>query len=258
MSLQFEKFKALHRSSNLFVLPNAWNAKSASVFQEKKFPAIGTSSAAVASSLGYEDGEKMPFSDYLFVINRMVSSVQIPLSVDMEMGYGSSAEEIYTNMLKLSDIGVAGVNIEDSMIDGSGRVLKEAEIFAKTIEHVRNKLASKNINLFINIRCDTYMLNVKDKQRETNRRLKVYEAAGADGIFLPCIYAEDDIAEAVSNTKLPLNVMCMPGLPDFELLSKLGVKRASMGPFLFNRVYDNVDQLSQAIAVSGSFSPLLL
>ncbi|HEV8283887.1 MAG TPA: isocitrate lyase/phosphoenolpyruvate mutase family protein [Chitinophagaceae bacterium] len=257
MSTTFKKFKDLHESAELFVLPNAWNAKSALVFQEKKFPAIGTSSAAVANSLGYEDGEEMPFNDYLFVINRILSSIQIPLSVDVEMGYGTSDEEIFANILNLAELGVAGINIEDSTIHKSGRVLKDAKSFAKTIEYVKNKLVSKSLNLFINIRCDTFILNVKNKQQETSNRLRIYEATGADGIFLPCICTEDDIAEAVSNTKLPLNVMCIPGLPHFEILNKLGVKRVSMGPFLFNKIYDNAGQLSQAIIANKSFSPIL-
>lgn len=243
----FETFRDLHRSAGLFVLPNVWNARSALFFQGKGIPAIATSSAAVASSLGYEDGERMPFNDYLFITRRILSSVQIPLSVDIEMGYGTSDEEIYANLLRLIDLGVAGINIEDSTIDGSGRVLKEARLFARTVENIKNKLVSENLNLFVNVRCDTFILDVKNKQQETRRRLMVYEAAGADGIFLPCICAEDDIAEAVSHTKLPLNVMYMPGLPGFEILNKLGVKRVSMGPFLFNRIYDNMEQVFEKI-----------
>jgi 2-methylisocitrate lyase-like PEP mutase family enzyme len=257
MTSTFKQFKDLHQSSGLFVLPNVWDAKSAKLFLEEKFPAIATSSAAVANSLGYEDGEEMPFNDYLFVIKRILASVQIPLSVDIEMGYGTSDEEIYTNIRKLIDLGVVGINIEDSTVNKPGRVLKDANVFAKTIENIKNKLVSKNLNLFINIRCDTFILNVKNKQQETNNRLKIYEATGADGIFLPCICTEEDIAEAVRNTKLPLNVMCIPGLPGFEILNKLGVKRVSMGPFLFNKIYDNIAQLSQAIIANKSFSPIL-
>lgn len=257
MQSKFETFRGLHQSAELFVLPNVWNVKSAVFFQEKKIPAIATSSAAVASSLGYEDGEEMPFSDYLFVINRILSSVQIPLSVDMEMGYGKSEEEIYANILRLIELGVAGINIEDSASEESGRVLKDAKLFAKMIENIKNRLVLANLNLFINIRCDTFILDVKDKQHETRRRLMVYEAAGADGIFLPCIYAEEDIAEAVTHTKLPLNVMCIPGLPGFETLNELGVKRVSMGPFLFTRTYDNMGQLFQEVIAGKSFSPLL-
>jgi 2-methylisocitrate lyase-like PEP mutase family enzyme len=257
MSTKFKTFKNLHEGNGLFILPNAWNAKSALLFQEKNFPAIATSSAAVANSLGYEDGEKMPFADYLFVIKRILASVQVPVTVDMEMGYGRSDEEILTNILRLIELGVAGINIEDSIIDKTNRVLNDAPVFAKTIEYIKNKLASKNSALFINVRCDTFILNVENKLEETLHRLKMYEATGADGIFLPCISKETDIAEVVGHTKLPVNVMCIPGLPDFETLNKLGVKRASMGPFLFNKVYAEAAKLSEVITSNKNFSPIL-
>jgi len=133
MSQKFKEFKKLHQSDVLFVLPNVWNAKSAKLFQEVKFPAIATSSMAVANSIGYEDGEEMPFNDYLFVIKRILSSVQIPLSVDMEMGYGKQDEQISSNIQMLTDLGVVGINIEDSSISKSGRTLKDAKIFSSTI-----------------------------------------------------------------------------------------------------------------------------
>ncbi|AXY76358.1 isocitrate lyase/phosphoenolpyruvate mutase family protein [Paraflavitalea soli] len=257
MSSSFNQFNSLHTSPDLFVLPNVWNAKSAIRFQENHFPAVATSSAAVANSLGYQDGEDMPFSDYLFIIRRIISSVKIPLSVDIEMGYGKSREAIYNNIRQLIDLGVAGINIEDSLIQGSGRVLGDADAFAQTIAHIRNGLAIQNARLFINVRCDTFLLNIDNKVQESIRRLALYEASGADGIFLPCITRETDIAEVVSHTKLPLNVMCIPRLPDFDALQQLGVKRVSMGPFLFNKAYGSIDSLSQAIAKSNSFAPIL-
>jgi 2-methylisocitrate lyase-like PEP mutase family enzyme len=257
MYSSFETFKALHHSPELFLLPNAWDAKSAALFQEKKFSAIATSSAAVAGSLGYGDGEQMPFYDYMFVIKRIMAAVQVPVTIDMEMGYGKTDEEIASNVLRLADIGIAGINIEDSSIETAGRILKDAKTFANTVEHIKNRLASKKQGLFVNIRCDTYILNVPNKQQETKRRLKIYEATGADGIFLPCITSEDDIADATNNTALPLNVMCIPGLPAFDALRRLGVKRVSMGPFMFHKVYNQVNVLSDAIATSNSISPIL-
>jgi len=257
MSSNFQKFKQLHQQSDLLVLPNAWNAKSASIFEEKQFPAVATSSAAVAESLGYRDGEGMPFMDYLFIINRIVSAIRVPLTVDIEMGYGKTNAEVYTNILKLVELGVAGINIEDSIINQSKRTLKDTKTFGSTIEYIKNRLETEQLQLFINIRCDTYLLNIEKKREETIKRLKVYETTGADGIFLPCISKENDIVEAVNNTKLPVSVMCIPGLPGFAALNKLGVKRVSMGPFMFNKIYDNIGRLSETIDTSKNFSSIL-
>jgi len=257
MSANFEKFKALHQAKELFVLPNAWDAKSATLFQENHFQAVGTSSAAVAASLGYQDGENMSFSEYLFVIQRILASVKIPVTIDIEMGYGKTKEQILGNIVRLTDLGVVGINIEDSIIRDSKRSLQNAKDFATVIEYIKNKLASANRSLFINLRCDTYILNVPDRAKETTQRLRVYEAAGADGIFLPFIHEEKDIALAVSNTNLPVNVMCVPDLPDFKTLQELGVKRVSMGPFLFNKAYKTAGELSKEVLTQKSFSPIL-
>ena len=257
MTHNFEKFKNLHQSDELLILPNVWNVKSALLFQELELPAIATSSMAVSNSLGYDDGEAMPFSDYLFVIKRILSSVEIPLSVDMEMGYGNTGEKIVDNLLRLSELGVAGINIEDSAVARSARTLKDASMFAKTIAHIKNKLAINGAHLFINVRCDAYLLDVKNKQQESLRRLKLYETAGANGIFLPGICDEKDITATVNHTKLPLNVMCIPGLPGFDKLQTLGVKRVSLGPFMFNKVYSNITNLSKAILKDKSFAAIV-
>ena len=257
MTSNFKKFKDLHYGKNLFVLPNAWDAKSALLFQEKGFPAVATSSAAVAASLGYEDGEGMPFEDYLFVIKRILNTVKVPVTIDMEMGYGKDNKQIADNIQKLAELGVAGINIEDSVIDNSKRSLKDPNEFSKTITHIKDHLAAKNLFIFINLRCDTYLLNVKDKQNETINRLAIYQKSGADAIFLPCISNEKDIAEAVSNTKLPISVMCISGLPGFDKLEQLGVKRASMGPFMLNKVYKKAGELCQKISEKKSFEPIL-
>ncbi|THU33032.1 isocitrate lyase/phosphoenolpyruvate mutase family protein [Niastella caeni] len=251
----YQQFKQLHHTPGLFVLPNVWNAKSALLFQQENYPAIATSSAAVASSLGYEDGEAMPFEEYLLIIRRILATVKIPVSVDMEMGYSETDAGIYSNIKKLVELGVAGINIEDSTIQPSGRTLKDANRFAQTISFIKSKLAAEKLDLFINIRCDTYILNVANKQEETVQRLKLYATAGADGIFLPCISEEKDIAAAVSSTPLPINVMCIPGLPGFDTLKNLGVKRVSMGPFLFNKVYDSITPLIKTVTVSNGFAP---
>jgi 2-methylisocitrate lyase-like PEP mutase family enzyme len=256
MSSSLEKFKALHFNNELLLLPNVWDARSAIVFQECGFTAVGTSSAAVANALGLEDGENMCFQDYLFVIKRILSSINIPLTVDLEMGYGENDDEIADNACHLAALGVAGINIEDSFIDEEGRKLKDPALFANTIHHIKAKLRSKDLDLFINLRSDTYLLDVPNKQRETLHRLEVYNNSEADGIFLPCIADEKHIADAVSNTKLPLNVMVIPNLPGLDNLSTLGVKRVSMGPFAFQKVYKGIAELSKAINTTRNFSSI--
>lgn len=256
MSSPFQTFKALHHSDKLLVLPNIWDANSAMIAEKTGYPAVATSSAAVAESLGYEDGEQMPLADYLFVVKRILSCVHVPLTVDMEMGYGKTREDIYANLQRLVELGVAGINIEDSSIANGTRSLREAGEFAEMIQSLKTKLKSRKEDLFFNIRCDTYLLNMKDPQKETAKRLKIYSATGADGIFLPCISNESDIAEATGQSKLPVSVMCIPGLPDFEKLNELGVKRASMGPFLFRKVYSNIAGLLESTR-SKTFAALL-
>jgi 2-methylisocitrate lyase-like PEP mutase family enzyme len=257
MASKFETFKTLHKGDKLFILPNAWDAQSAIIFEESNYSAVGTSSSAVAAALGYKDGENMSFSEYLFVIQRIAASVKIPVTIDLEMGYGKSAEAIYSNLQRLIEAGIVGINIEDSTIDNGTRSLKDAKDFTKMIERLKTQLTNAHESLFVNVRCDTFILNVKDALAETTQRLKLYESAGADGIFLPCISKEDDIQKAVSTTKLPLNVMVIPGLSSLEKLSELGVKRLSMGPFLHGATYNKAKEMAKDVIESNSVKSIL-
>lgn len=257
MASKFEKFKALHQGSKLFILPNAWDAQSASIFQENNYPAVGTSSAAVASALGYADGEAMPFHEYLVIINRIIASVDLPVTIDIEMGYGKSAEEVYSNLQRLIEAGIVGVNIEDSTISNGTRSLKNAKDFARMLERIKTQLINAHESLFINVRCDAFLLNVDEKLKESQQRLKIYESAGADGVFLPLVCEESDVAKAVAATKLPLNVMVIPGLPSVEKLSELGVKRLSMGPFLHMATYKKARELAKGVIENQSIQSIL-
>ena len=248
----YEKFKALHQGRQAFVLANAWNPESARIFQQNGFPAIGTSSAAIAKSLGYQDGEGMSFAAYLFIIRRMAGVTQVPFSVDLEMGFGETVAEIQANILQLSALGVVGINLEDSRITNGKRVLQDARSFAEKLSRLRE------VPMFINVRCDTYLLGVAHPQEESTRRAQLYQAAGADGLFLPCIVDPEDIKAAVAATSLPLNVMAMPTLPDLGTLSHLGVKRLSMGPALFEWTYDQINRcplIPSLYCRSGSPTP---
>lgn len=250
------KFKELHNQNHSLLIGNVWNVQSAKVFEKLKFQAIGTSSAAIAHSLGYEDGEQMPFSDLLFIVNRIKENVQLPLSVDIEFGYGKTAIEISNNIIELAKIGVVGINIEDSYFEKGERKLVEKANFSKLLTDIKNILKEMGVNIFINVRCDAFLLNIPNALRESKERIKKYEQTGVDGIFLPCITDENDISEIVSHTYLPLNVMCVPQLPCFEKLEEIGVKRISMGNFLNDNIYQFLENNLEKIIIEKSFNTL--
>ena len=250
------EFKELHNQTKPLIIGNVWNVQSAKVYEKLNFQAVGTSSAAIAHSLGYEDGEQMPFSDLLFIVERIRKSVSLPVSVDIEFGYGNTAAEIANNIISLEKLGVAGINIEDSLIENGERKLKDNLQFSQLLQEVKSILTQQGISIFINVRCDAFLLNIPNTLQVATERIKKYEQAGADGIFLPCITKENDIATLVLQTKLPLNVMCMPDLPNFETLEKLGVKRISMGNFLNGYAYTSLENMTKKILAEQSFNPL--
>jgi 2-methylisocitrate lyase-like PEP mutase family enzyme len=250
------KFKELHQQTNPLLIGNVWNVQSAKKFEKLNFKAIGTSSAAIAHSLGYEDGEQLPFSDLLFIVQRISECVTLPLSVDIEFGYGNTAREIADNIIKLEKLGVVGINIEDSVIINGERKLNDIDQFCQLIHDVKEIITQHGISIFINVRCDAFLLNLPQALPIATERIKHYELLEVDGLFLPCITQESDIATIVSLTKLPLNVMCMPNLPDFETLTKIGVKRISMGNFLNDYAYSALESMTMKILAAQSFNSL--
>jgi 2-methylisocitrate lyase-like PEP mutase family enzyme len=250
---QFEFFASLHHQAAPLLIGNVWNAQSARTFQKKKFKAIATSSAAVAETLGYSDGEQMSFDEYFFVIQRIVSAVSTPLSVDLENGYGSSAESVVERLVKLYDIGVSGINIEDSVVANGKRTMLEATSFAKKLSEITELMNRRNITLFINVRIDAFLLGLPNAVDEALSRTTLYEQTGAHGLFFPGISTVNDIEKITAHSKLPVNVMCVPGLPDFDALQQIGVKRISMGNYLNKKVYQTLESSIDQIASQGSF-----
>jgi 2-methylisocitrate lyase-like PEP mutase family enzyme len=138
MLSQYQKFNELHNQDEPLLLGNVWNAQSAKISEKLGFKSVGTSSAAIAHSLGYEDGENMPFSYYLFIIENIKKSVTIPLSVDLEAGYGNDEKTIISNILKLSNLGIVGINIEDSIVKDNLRTLENEIVFSKKLSIINN------------------------------------------------------------------------------------------------------------------------
>jgi 2-methylisocitrate lyase-like PEP mutase family enzyme len=256
MNIASKQFKALHQQTEPLLLGNVWDVKSAVIFEKQQYKAIATSSMALAETLGYQDGEQMPFDEYLLIIKRIKASTSIPLSVDLEAGYSETEEAIVKNIKQLHDLDIAGINIEDSVVNSSGRAILNAEAFAQKLKGITTRLKAIGIDIFINVRCDAFLLGLPNACDEAVSRIKLYEKSGANGIFLPCITAIPDIKTTVNCTRLPVNVMCMPGLPDFEVLSSLGVKRISMGSFFSSAVFKRAETLAQNISREKNFSSL--
>lgn len=249
-------FKELHQNDELLLLGNVWSPQSAKIYEKLGYKALATSSSAVAHSLGYEDGENMSFDEYLYIVERILKSISIPLTVDLEGGYGKTVDAVVSNISKLAKIGAVGINIEDSFIVEGTRKIADKEVFFEKLKSIISKLKEANIEMFINVRTDTFLLGLENPVEETLERIKLFEEAGVDGIFVPCITAENDIETIVNSTKIPVNVMCMPELPDFKTLQNLGVKRISSGNFVNGYIYKNLEEKGREIMHEQSFLPI--
>ena len=249
-------FFELHHQSDPLIVCNVWDARSATIAEELGFQAIGTSSAAISAMLGYPDGETMSFSELYAVVERIQSATTLPLTVDIEAGYSRQADEIAQHIKQLVDLGVAGINIEDSVVSQQ-RELLNSKVFTQLLANVKELLDKEGVNVFINVRTDVYLVGSDNPVEETVKRAQQYEQCGADGLFVPCIENADDIHRVTQCCGVPINVMCMPNLPDFCQLKKLGVKRISMGNSVFEHMYTHLGHTLVSIQVQQSFSTIV-
>lgn len=249
-------FHELHQQAAPLLLANVWDAASARRATAAGYAALGTSSAAIASALGYADGEALPFDALCYMVGRIRSASHLPLSVDAEGGYSRDPAQMAANLATLASLGVAGVNLEDSVVVNGQRQLLDSAQFADTLQQLRALLEQQQVVLFINVRTDTWLLDIADPLGETCLRVGRYAAAGADGLFVPGLTQPDAIHAVVAASPLPLNVMCLPGLPDFASLQAMGVKRISMGNLVFEQQQARLAHTFNAILAEQGFGPV--
>ncbi|MFH8555499.1 isocitrate lyase/phosphoenolpyruvate mutase family protein [Streptomyces celluloflavus] len=233
--------RALHHGSSLpLVLPGPWDAASAKVFADAGFPALATPSAGIAATLGHEDGQTPP--DEMFAaITRIVRAVDIPVTADVEAGYGLSAKELVG---RLADAGAVGCNLEDS--DHASHVLTDPERQAEWLAQVR---AEAGDSLVINARIDTFLCGVEGTE-EAVRRGRLYAEAGADCVY-PILAPPPLLAELAAGIGLPVNALARPGGPAPGELGALGASRVTFGPHLYRQamaaVTDQAERLRDEI-----------
>ncbi|RXK13079.1 carboxyvinyl-carboxyphosphonate phosphorylmutase [Halarcobacter mediterraneus] len=251
-----QQFRELHVSKEILHIGNVWDLNNALIFEKQGYKAIGTSSFAIAKSLGYEDGEEMSFEELYKIVKQIISKVNVPLSVDIEAGYSRDINKIIENIISLYDIGVVGINIEDSVVENGIREIVDKDRFAQILKEIVDSLKEKNIDIFINVRTDNFIMGLENPLENTLERIKLYEDIGVDGIFVPCIVNIEDIKTITQNINLPLNVMTMPDLDSFDVLENAGVKRVSQGPFIYNKLIENFENKLETITKDNSFQSL--
>jgi 2-methylisocitrate lyase-like PEP mutase family enzyme len=242
-------FHALH-NEGLLILPNAWDAGSARIVEHAGAKAVATSSAAVAWSHGFPDGEAIPPDILIATVREIARVVSIPVTADIEAGYSKDPRAAAAFALRIIEAGAVGVNIEDG--------LDSPDMLCAKIGEVRQAATKSGVDLWINARVDVYLHKLAEGQAaydETARRARLYREAGASSIFAPGAVDEVTIANLVREVGLPLNVLAWPGLPGASRLSELGVRRLSAGAGLAKASLGHTHELAQAFLSDGRSQP---
>jgi 2-methylisocitrate lyase-like PEP mutase family enzyme len=242
-------FKAVH--TNPFLLPNAWDVASARIFETEKFAAIGTTSAGIAFSLGYADGQRIPATEMIMAIRRIANSVEAPVTADIEAGYGDPV----TIARQVWEAGAVGINLED-VTGEEERTQIRLEQQTEVIRRVRDAVPE----LFINARTDIFMMNVGDEQSKLEKtidRLQAYQKAGASGAFAPGVKNSQTIRKIAGALEIPLNVLAAPGSPSLSELRELGVKRVSVGSGPMRACLGLITRMAQEFKNSGTYQTMI-
>lgn len=226
-------FRALHQPGRPLILFNIWDVGSAKAVAAAGALALATGSWSVAAANGFADGEKMPLEFALANLRRITAATPLPVTVDLESGYGDSAQAVGRTVAAAIDAGAIGCNLEDSLpADGS---LRDAREQAERYRQARAAAQACGVELFLNARTDVFFQRPAAQHDESMvvqavERAKIYADAGADGLFVPGLIDESLLQALVAAVALPINVMVGEGTPPFARLAELGVARISHGP----------------------------
>jgi 2-methylisocitrate lyase-like PEP mutase family enzyme len=250
-----EFFLALHKQEKLLVLPNIWNPIGARILETKGFPAAATASAAISSSLGYRDGEKIKLSTHLDIIERIVKSVDIPVTADIESGYASDIKNLRDSINRLIDTGAAGINLEDS-VEKEGSLRNIDEQFER-IATVREVSEERGFHLVINARIDCFLSNTKKPQEkvieETVKRADAYIKAGADCVYPVGILDLETITTLRKEISSPINILGFHKTIPLKTMQDIGINRVTFGPFLFRSALKKFVNIIEELGDFGNY-----
>ncbi len=250
-----EKFLALHHEPKLLVLPNIWDPLGARLLEGLGYPAVATASAAVAYSLGYDDGQKIKFDAMLDVIERIASSVAVPMTADLERGYAEHPQEIAENIRQVMHAGAVGINFEDSSFEGGP--LQPIDFQCERIQAIRNMADKEGIPLVINARIDVFMrsadISRSEKIAETISRGKAYLDAGADCLYPIGPGDVETLKRIREETEAPINVYASKLAASMKELAAIGISRLSLGPGLIRASLTTMRNVAQQLLDYGPY-----
>jgi 2-methylisocitrate lyase-like PEP mutase family enzyme len=243
-----QRLRMLHQG-DMLVLPTVWDAASARVAASAGFPALATGSAPIADSLGYADQEGTPLDEMFAAARRIVDAVDMPVTVDVEAGYGLSPAEL---VRRLIEIGASGCSIEDSDHWGGGLI--PAETQANRLAALRSAAFAARVPMVVNARIDVFLQKrgtESERLDEAMRRARMYLDAGADCVFPILASDADTIRKLTAGIPGPVNILYQRGMPSLRVLAAMGVARVSFGSALHHTVYAALRDTLARIASGG-------
>jgi len=253
-----ERFRKMHGGPRILALPNAWDVASARILEEARYPAIATSSAGIAFSLGHPDGQRVSRDQMLEVVGQISHAVRVPVTADMEAGYGTTVKDMEETAKAVIAAGAIGMNLEDVTADDESSHVDLAMQVEK-IRAIRDTAESLGVPLVLNARTDTYLKPIGEaatRFERTVERLRAYRKAGADCVFAPGVSDRDTIVELVKAIAAPLNILISSGCPSLAELEGMGVARVSAGSAVMRATLGLVRRIGKELMETGTYDSL--
>ena len=240
------------------MLANIWDVASARIVEEAGFPALATTSAGIAFSLGYPDGQKISREEMLARVARIARSVRVPVTADIEAAYGDRPEDAAETARLVIEAGAVGMNLED-WTGNPEHPLVSLNLQLEKIRAIREAALQSSVLLVLNARTDVYLAEVgapELRYSETLRRLLAYRDAGADCVFVPGLRDADTIRRLVQELKCPVNILAGPGAPSIPELKQMGVARVSLGSSPMRATLGLLQRIAEEIKTAGTYNNL--
>lgn len=251
-----ELFGSLHRPGSPVLLPNAWDPLSARLVEAAGAAAVATTSAGVAWALGAADGDRIDRDSVLALTRRVVAAVGVPVTADVESGFGATPADVGVTVQGVLAAGAVGANIEDVHPDDPGALRPSGEQ-AERLSAARAAADAAGVPFYLNARVDTYLRSAGDpasRFADTVARARAYLAAGASGIFVPGVVDVPTVTRLATEIDGPVNVLAGPGAPPVSELAAAGVARISLGSSVALAAYAVAQRAARELFENGTYT----